>query len=75
VVGDVEVRVVDPYRVGERGSNAIRSAISRVSVAWSKPEEPGSKISTVALWRGVVGVSAVRNARSRARSRSAICHP
>ena len=36
---------------------------------------PGSKISTVALWRGAVGVSAVRKARSRARRRSPICHP
>src|SRR4051794_22509447 len=62
-------------RCRERGTKAMRAAISSTSRSWSKPEPAGSKISTVALCMGVVGDSAARMARSRGRSRSLIRFP
>src|SRR5688500_7609053 len=53
----------------------MRSAISSTRRSWSKPDPPGSKISTVALCIGVVGDSAARIARSRGRSRSLMWCP
>ena len=86
VVADVEVLVVDPDRVGQVPGDRLHPlAVARherdpvedqrhepVVVEGSAPRSPGSKTSTVALWRGVVGVSSSRNARSRGRSRSLI---
>ena len=86
MVGEVEVRVVGPDRVRDVPGHAayalavagherdpVADQADQGGVVEARP--PGSKISTVALWRGAEGVSAVRKTRSRARSRSPMLTP
>ena len=82
VVGEVEVRVVHPDRVGEpAGHLPHHLAVARherdpvvdvgdQAVVVEARELPGSKISTVALCIGVRAVSRARTARSLPRKRS-----